>query len=96
PLAPGGAVSVDLERMARARTCPPPGDLSGSLIPLVPGAGIYYTMEYALQGETQRFLEQGMLTLGAAVCLAAGVLVVSSAVRIFYMVGRRGKKSARP
>ncbi|MCC8120714.1 MAG: threonine/serine exporter family protein, partial [Oscillospiraceae bacterium] len=70
--------------------------MTGGLMPLGPGAGIYYTMEYALQGETQRFLEQGMLTLGAAVCLAAGVLVVSSAVRIFYMVSRRGKKSARP
>ncbi|MCD8376967.1 MAG: threonine/serine exporter family protein [Oscillospiraceae bacterium] len=83
------AVSIYSEGMARVRKCPATGYLTVSLIPLVPGAGIYYTMEYALQGQTQRFLEQGMLTLGAAVSLAAGVLVVSSAVRIYYLLRRR-------
>ncbi len=83
------AVSIYSALMARVRKCPATGYLTVSLIPLVPGAGIYYTMEYALQGQTQQFLEQGMLTLGSAVSLSVGVLVVSSAVHIYSILRRR-------
>ena len=53
-----------------------------SFFPLVPGAGIYNTMRYALQGDTGQFLQTGLHTLGIAGCLALGVLLVSSAVRM--------------
>jgi uncharacterized membrane protein YjjB (DUF3815 family) len=76
------AISVYSEIMARVRKCPVTGYLLISCFPLVPGAGIYYTMEYAIQGNTELFLEQGLHTLGIACCLAVGVLVVSSAVRM--------------
>lgn len=88
------AVSLYSELMARVRKCPATSYLTISLFPLVPGAGIYYTMEYALQGETQRFLEQGMMTLGTAVCLAVGVLVVSSGMHIYYVVRARRSREA--
>ena len=85
------SISVYAEIMARVRKCPVTGYLLISFLPLVPGAGIYYTMEYALQGDTAQFLQSGLQTLGTAVCLALGVLVVSSAVR---MAGtfRRGRR----
>jgi uncharacterized membrane protein YjjB (DUF3815 family) len=76
------AISVYSEVMARVRKCPVTGYLLISCFPLVPGAGIYYTMEYAIRGDTAQFLEQGLHTLGIACCLAVGVLVVSSAVRM--------------
>lgn len=70
-----------------------PGDgLSAHLLfPLVPGAGIYSAMEYALHGDTEMFLAQGLHTLGIACCLAVGVLVMSSIVRmiITFRLNRR-------
>lgn len=85
-------ISAYSEIMARVRKCPVTGYLLLSFFPLVPGAGIYYTMEYALQGDTGRFLEQGLHTLGIACCLAVGVLVVSSAVRMVLTVQKNRRK----
>ncbi len=75
-------ISLYSEIMARVRKCPVTGYLLIASFPLVPGAGIYYTMQYALRGETALFLQNGLHTLGIAGCLALGVLVVSSAVRM--------------
>ena len=86
------SISAYSEIMARVRKCPVTGYLMISFLPLVPGAGIYYTMEYALQGQTAQFLERGLYTLGTACCLAVGVLVVSSAVRMGVMFHRDRRK----
>lgn len=83
------AISAYSEIMARVRKCPATGFLLISFLPLVPGAGIYYTMEYSLQGETALFLETGLHTMGIAVCLALGVLLMSSAVRMVTTFRRR-------
>ena len=85
------AISAYSEIMARVRKCPVTGYLMISILPLVPGAGIYYTMEYALQGETAAFLQSGLHTLGIAGSLAVGVLVVSSIVRM-GVTFRRNKR----
>ncbi len=87
-------VSFYSECMARIRKCPATGYLTISLLPLVPGAGIYYTMEYALLDDTEHFLNQGMLTLGTAISLAVGVLVVSSGIRIYYWLLAKRKYQA--
>lgn len=86
------AVSVYAEIMARIRKCPVTGYLLISFLPLVPGAGIYNTMKYALQGNTEMLLDQGLHTLGIAGCLSVGVLVVSSAVRMFITFRMRRRK----
>lgn len=86
------AISAYAEIMARVRKCPVTGYLLISFLPLVPGAGIYYTMEYALQGDTQMFLNQGMHTLGLAGSLAVGVLVMSSLVRLILTIRNAGRK----
>lgn len=86
------AISAYAEIMARVRKCPVTGYLLISFLPLVPGAGIYYTMEYALQGNTQMFLSKGMHTLGLAGSLAVGVLVMSSLVRLILTIRNAGRK----
>ena len=86
------AISAFAEVMARIRKCPVTGYLLISFLPLVPGAGIYYTMEYMLQGDTQMFLSQGMHTLGLAGSLAVGVLVMASAVRLVLTIQKAGRK----
>ena len=77
------AVSFYAEIMARIYRVPATIYLIVGLIPLVPGAGIYYTMEYAVSGDMDLFMETGMRTLGTAGALALGILLVSSGMRAF-------------
>ena len=70
-------ISAWSEVMARLRKCPVTSYLLVALFPLVPGGGIYYTMEHALNGDTELFLDTLMHTLGLAGALAVGVIVLS-------------------
>lgn len=76
------AIAAWSEIMARLRKCPVTSYLLVALFPLVPGGGIYYTMEHAMSGETSLFLESLLHTLGMAGALAVGVLMVSSLARL--------------
>ncbi len=78
----GLSIAAYAETMARIRKCPASGYLLLAFFPLVPGAGVFYTMEAYFQGDTERFVAVGRETLGVAGGLAIGVLVVSSAVRM--------------
>lgn len=78
----GIAIAVYAEVMARLRKCPASGYLLLAFFPLVPGAGVYYTMQAYFSGDNERFLSQGRETLGIAGGLAIGVLVVSAGVRM--------------
>ena len=88
----GGIVaSVYAELMARLRHFPAISYLVVSLFPLLPGAGIYYTMAYAVQNEMTRFAQKGYQTAAIAGALALGILLVSTAFRIWsnYRMKRR-------
>lgn len=78
------AIAIYSECMARVRRCPVTGYLLVGIFPLVPGGGVYYTMEYAINGETMLFLSTFLHTLGLAGALAVGVLLVSSFVRMWH------------
>ena len=82
-------ISAWSEVMARLRRCPVTSYLLVALFPLVPGGGIYYTMEHAMSGETSQFLETLLHTLGLAGALAAGVLMVSSLMRLYILAQER-------
>ena len=69
------------EVMARIRKYPATSYLVVSLFPLLPGAGIYYTMGYALEGSMSLALHKGLETAAVAGVMAVGILVVSTAVR---------------
>lgn len=85
----GMAIAAYSELMARVRKCPVTGYLLISFFPLVPGAGIYYTMLYTMQGEAALAGQLGVHTLAVAGCLAVGVLVTSSLVRLIYSFRKR-------
>ena len=76
--------SVYAEVMARIRKYPAISYLVVSLFPLIPGAGIYYTMNYAVHGSMERFATQGMQTAAIAGVIAVGVLLVTTIVRLVY------------
>lgn len=73
------------EIMARIRKFPAVTYLVISILPLIPGAGVYYTMNYAVQGDMERFASQGMYTAAIAGIMAIGILLVSTTVRIYHV-----------
>lgn len=80
----GGAVLVTLfsEHYAREFKTPSTIFLSPGIIAFVPGAGLYYTMGYALNGEFDLFALKGLDTITVAGSLAAGVMAASTLNRI--------------
>lgn len=85
-------ISAYSELMARIRRCPVTAYLLVALFPLVPGGGIYYSMEHAMNGETSLFMNTLLHTLGLAGALAVGVLTVASLVRLWTDFKRRHAK----
>ena len=75
------------EVMARVRRCPVTPYLVIAIFPLLPGAGVYYTMSLGLQGEMLEALRKGLETAGIAGSLAVGILLVSTVFR--FMTARR-------
>lgn len=71
------------EIMARVRKYPAISYLVISLLPLIPGAGIYYTMLNAIGGKMSLASQCAMDALCVAGVMAAGILVVSTAVRMW-------------
>lgn len=83
------AIGVFAEVMSRVRRCPVTGYVLVALLPLVPGGGIYYAMRYCVAGETERFLDTLLHTLGMAAALAVGAMLASSVFRALFPRFRR-------
>lgn len=79
------------EAMARIRKFPAISYLVVGIFPLIPGAGVYYTMNHAVQGRMNQFASQGMHTAAIAGVMAVGILLVSTTVRIITTIRRRTK-----
>ena len=78
------AIGVYSEMMARLVRCPATGYLLISLLPLVPGGGIYYAMSYCVQGERELFFQTLLTTFGMAATLAVGAMMASSLFRTLF------------
>lgn len=74
------------EILARIRKYPALSYLVVSLFPLLPGAGIYYTMGYALEGSVNRAVHMGLRTAAVAGVMAVGILLVSTATRAINII----------
>ena len=77
-------MSIYAEVFARIHKTPVTIYLVAGLIPLVPGSGIYRTMEYCVMGENQLFWETGLYTLEIAAVIGFAMICVSSIVRILF------------
>ena len=87
------AAAVYAESMARSRKYPVTSYLVISIVPLLPGAGIYYTMGLALDGSMQLALHKGIETAGVAGSIAAAILLVST---VFHQITlQRLRRAAR-
>lgn len=81
------------EVMARIRKYPAISYLVVAIFPLIPGASIYYTMNDAVRGNMTSFAGRGMHTIAIAGVIAVGVLLVSTAFRIWSLWKRSHHKA---
>ncbi len=70
------------EVMARIRKYPAISYLVVSIFPLIPGAGVYFAMNYAVKGQMDAFASQGTHTAAIAGIMAVAILLASTTVRI--------------
>lgn len=70
------------EITARIRKFPAITYLVISLFPLIPGAGVYYSVNYAVRGDITNFTSTLGNTGSIAGAMAVGILLVSTVVRI--------------
>ena len=77
------AASIYSEVMARVRKYPAISYLVISIFPLIPGAGVYYTMSHAVQGQMDLFASKGMHTAAIAGVMAVGILLGSTVFRMY-------------
>ena len=75
--------SLYSEIMARIRKYPAISYLLVSAFPLIPGAGVYYTMNFAVRGEMDMFAYRGMNTAAIAGIMAVGILLGSTVFRMY-------------
>ena len=94
-LVAAAASSFYAEIMARIRKFPATSYLLCALVPLIPGAGIYYTMDFIRRGMTAEAYAKGLATAYIAGAMAIGVLLVSTGFRMWSVWKNRrlsGKK----
>ena len=86
--------AVYAETMARVRRCPAMPYLVIAILPMLPGAGVYYTMSLGLEGKTMEAVAKGLETLGIAGSLAVGILLVSTVFRLVTWWGEKAETGA--
>lgn len=104
PLLPGEAVRYFIsaavvtaygEILARVEKTPTTTFLVPSIIPLIPGSALYYTMNYALNKQWSQFTGQAFYTVQLALALAVGIIAVTTAVRLVTTALRKLKKAEK-
>ena len=100
PVLPGEAIRYFLsavvitvygEILARLEKTPTTTFLVPSIVPLIPGSALYYTMNYALNKQWSAFAQQAFYTIQLALCLAVGIIAVTTVTRILWSFTHRHK-----
>jgi uncharacterized membrane protein YjjB (DUF3815 family) len=88
------AVTVYAEVFARIIKTPTTTFLVPSLIPLIPGGALYYTMNYALNEQWAAFAAKAFYTLELAVALALGIIAVTTLNRMVNVIVKKLRKQS--
>lgn len=83
------AVSIYAEIFARILKTPVTSIVITSLIPLVPGSLMYYTMYEAILGNFRNSLENGFNALASAGSLALGIILISTITKSITLFSNR-------
>ncbi|MBR3969758.1 MAG: threonine/serine exporter family protein [Ruminococcus sp.] len=77
-------ISLYSEIMARILKTPAAPVVTTSLIPLIPGGSLYYTMASAFESNFTTFLEKAVSTLQLACALALGIIAVTAISQFLF------------
>lgn len=80
------------EIVARIRKCPAISYLVISVIPLLPGAGVYRTTAAIMEGNMPLFSSYAIETIAIAGAMAVGILIVSTLARLWSIHQQKHKK----
>ncbi len=75
------AISAYSEILARKVKTPATTFSIVSLIPLIPGGSLYYTMAHIIGGDLETFVPTALYTLELAAALSLGILLVTATIR---------------
>ncbi len=75
------AISIYSEILARKVKTPATTFSIASLVPLIPGGSLYYTMSHILHGDFEAFAPRALYTLELAAALSMGILLVTATIR---------------
>ncbi len=76
-------LTVYAEIMARIHYCPSTVYIAAATIPLIPGGSLYNTMRFAMDENWNAFAVQGLRTLGYAILISAGILIIHTIMNAF-------------
>lgn len=76
------AATAYAETMARIFKCPATVFLVSAVFPLLPGGKLYYTMNYAINGDMLSFLNMGFQALYTSIAIGLGIMAVSSFFKV--------------
>lgn len=84
------SVVISIYAEVLARICKTPAGTFGilSLVPLVPGGGLYYSADYALSGDMQAFVAKALSTLSLTAMLSVGIVLVAALAKFISSVRR--------
>ena len=85
------AVTVYSEVFARILKTPTTTFLVSSIVPLIPGGSLYYTMNYALNEQWDLFVQKAFSTLELALALAVGIIAITTLTRMQTALRRKLK-----
>lgn len=89
-------MSIYAEVMARVLKTPTTTFVTTTLIPLIPGGSLYYTMAYAFSGDLGSFLQKAIDTLQLASALALGIIISATVTKMVCRLIGRPRKAAAP
>lgn len=87
--AASSTITIYSEILSRRLKVPTVSFLYPSMIPLVPGGGIYYTMYYIVQDNISGAVGKGIETFIISGSIAIGILTVSTFSQIYYYIVKK-------
>ena len=86
-----GACTVGLTSDIASRICKEAATIFviPGVLPLVPGAGTYYTMLSVIEGNLEEAASNGVQTLAMAGAIALGLLVIGTIIQIVHGISKR-------
>lgn len=88
-----GACTVGLTSDIASKACKEAATIFviPGVLPLVPGAGTYYTMLAVIEGDLDAAAAKGIETLAMAGAIALGLLVMGTIIQIIRGIAKRNK-----